>query len=154
MIDTPQIVDTEAQLTAAIHITIPRDQMPQHFGPAVEELLSVLATQHIEPQGTAYAYHLSMPPGMFDLEIGFIVDATVVATGRVKASQLPATKVARTIYRGPYEGLHGAWTEFDSWMKKEGVSKAPDLWEHYIVGPETTTKPSEYQTELNRPLAD
>ena len=154
MIDTPKIVDTEAQLTAAIHLTIPRDQMPQHFGPAVEELLGVLATQHIAPQGAAYAYHLSMPPGMFDLEIGFIVDATVVATGRVKASQLPATKVARTIYRGPYEGLHEAWSELNAWMEKERLKLAPDLWEHYIVGPQSTTEPSEYQTELNRPLAD
>ena len=61
MIDTPKIVDTEAQLTASIHLTIPRDQMPQHFGPAVEELLSVLATQHIEPQGAVYQTVLNRP---------------------------------------------------------------------------------------------
>jgi len=153
MIDTPKLVDTEAKLTAVIHLEIQRDQMPTHFGPATEELLSVLATQQIEPQGAAFAYHFRMPPGRFDFEVGFIVDATVVASGRVKASQLPATKVARTIYSGAYEGLHDGWEQLDTWLDSQGLQRAEELWEHYVIGPQTTTNPEEYKTELNRLLA-
>lgn len=154
MIDTPKIVDTEAKLTAVIHLEIPRDQMATQFEPAMEELLSVLATQQIEPQGAVFAYHFRMPPGRFDLEVGFFVDATVVATGRVTASQLPATKVARTIYTGPYEGLHDAWGQFNAWLDSQDIKRAEELWEHYVVGPQTTTNPEEFKTELNRLLAE
>jgi effector-binding domain-containing protein len=154
MIDTPKIVDTEAALTAVIHLEIPRDQMQTHFGPAMEELLSVLASQQIEPRGPAFAYYFSMPPGRFDCEIGFIVAATVAASGRVKASQLPATKVARTTYTGPYEGLYDAWGQFNAWMDSQSIKRAEELWEHYVVGPQSTTNPEEYETELNRLLAE
>ena len=152
MIDTPKIVTTEGKLTAVIHLEIPRDQMPAHFGPAMEELLSVLATQQIEPQGAAFAYHFRMPPGRFDFELGFIVDATVMATGRVRASQLPATKVARTIYTGPYEGLHDAWGQLNTWTDSQSLKRAEELWEHYVVGPQTTTNPTEIQDRAQSPI--
>jgi len=152
MIDKPKIVTTEQQLTAVIHLTIPREQMPALFAPALEELLATLATQQIAPEGAAFAYHLRMPPGMFDFELGFVVKATVAASGRVKASQLPAVKAARTIYHGPYEGLPDAWGEFNNWMKAQNVKQAEDLIEHYVVGPQSTSNPAEYQTELTRPL--
>lgn len=154
MIDTPEIVETKAQLTAVIHLNIPREQMPQEFGPAMNELLSTLASQGIEPKSAAFAYHLRMPPGRFDFELGFIVEDTVAATGRVKASQLPATKVARTVYHGGYEGLPDAWNSFQKWMKSEELKQDEGLWVLYAVGPHSTTKESEYQTELNRPLID
>lgn len=154
MIDSPQIVQTQAQLTAVIHLTIPREQMKDEFGPAMNELLSTLAHQGIEPKSAAFAYHLRMPPDMFDFELGFVVEDTVAATGRVKASQLPATKVARTVYHGGYEGLPGAWNEFQKWMKSNELRQDDGLWELYSVGPQSTTNEREYQTELNRPLIE
>jgi effector-binding domain-containing protein len=154
MIDTPEIVETKAQLTAVIHLQIPREQMPEEFGPAMNELLSTLAAQGIEPKSAAFAYHFRMPPGRFDFELGFIVEDTVAATGRVKASQLPATKVARTVYHGGYEGLPEAWNSFQKWLKSNELKQDEGLWELYAVGPQSTTKESEYQTQLNRPLID
>lgn len=154
MIDTPQIVETKAQLTAVIHLQILREQMKDQFGPAMTELLSTLATQGIEPKSAAFAYHLRMPPGQFDFELGFVVEDTVVATGRVKASQLPATKVARTVHHGGYEGLPEAWDKFQTWMKSGDLKQDEGLWELYFVGPQSTTNESEFQTQLNRPLLD
>lgn len=152
MIDTPKIVQTNAQLTAVIHLTIPREDMPKHFGPAMHELLAVLSAQGIEPKSAAFANHLNMPPGQFNFELGFVVEDTVAATGRVKASQLPATKVARTTYHGPYEGLADAWGEFQTWIKAQGLKHDEGLWELYAVGPQSTDDPKGYQTELTRPL--
>jgi len=152
MIDTPTIVETQAQLTAVIHLDIAREQMPAEFGHAINEVLQALSAQGIEPRSAALAYHLRMPPGRFDLEVGFVVSDTIAASGRVKASQLPAGRVARTIYRGPYQGLPTAWDTFTQWMNDQGVKQGEDLWELYSVGPHVTTDDSEYQTELNRPL--
>ena len=63
-------------------------------------------------------------------------------------------KVAQTVYHGDYEGLPAAWSEFDAWIKAQGHSPAPDLWECYAVGPESSPDPATWRTELSRPLTD
>ncbi|RJF89705.1 AraC family transcriptional regulator [Oleomonas cavernae] len=153
MLDTPRILDTTAQAAAVIHLTIPREQMMKVFGPAVAELMATLAAQGVEPVGAVFAHHLKMTDGQFDFELGVKVSAPVTAAGRVKPGELPAAKVARTIYSGPYEGLPGAWGEFMAWMAANGHKPAPDLWELYAVGPQSSPDPTTWRTELNRPLA-
>ena len=152
MLDTPQIIQTTAQAAATIHLTVPRSDMMKVFGPAVGELMAALAAQGVEPIGAIFAHHLTMSPDIFDFELGVKVSAPVTATGRVKPGELPAAKVARTVYSGPYEGLPTAWGEFDTWMKANGHEQAANLWELYSVGPQSTPDPADWRTELNRPL--
>jgi effector-binding domain-containing protein len=153
MLATPQIIKTNLQQAAVIRLTIPRSKMMEVFGPAVGELMTVLAAQGIEHAGAVFAHHLKMSPDTFDFELGVPVSAPVKASGRVKPGQLPAVKVARTVYGGPYEGLPSAWGEFDKWMKANGHEPAEDLWEVYSVGPQSSPDPANWRTELNRPLA-
>jgi effector-binding domain-containing protein len=93
-----------------------------------------------------------MDPRTFDFEVGVPVGRPVSEAGRVKVSQLPAAKVARTIYRGSYEGLSSAWGEFGDWITSAGYTAADNLWECYITGPESGADPAAWETELNRPL--
>src|ERR1700704_1689302 len=149
MISAPQIIQTDAQEAAVIRLTIPRSEMMKVFGPAVGELMSALAAQGVEPVGAVFAHHLKMSPDLFDFELGVKVSTPVKATGRVKPGELPAAKVARTVYRGPYEGLPAAWAEFNEWMKANGHEQADNLWELYSVGPQSTPDPAGWRTELN-----
>src|SRR6266850_1423943 len=120
MISTPQIIQTDAQEAAVIRLTIPRSEMMKVFGPAIRELMAALAAQGVEPVGAVFAHHLKMSPDIFDFELGVQVSSPAKATGRVKPGQLPAVKVARAVYSGPYEGLPSAWGEFDKWMRANG----------------------------------
>ena len=114
--------------------------------------MAALAAQGVESIGAVFAHHLKMSPDTFDFELGVKVAAPVIVTGRVKPGELPAAKVARTIYSGPYEGLPSAWGEFDQWLKANGHEQAADLWDLYSVGPQSTPDPAQWRTELNRPL--
>jgi effector-binding domain-containing protein len=152
MLATPQIVQTTAQMAAIIRLTVQRGEMMKAFGAAVGELMAALSAQGVRPAGAVFAHHLKMSPDIFDFELGVRVSAPVKASGRVEPGELPAAKVARTIYSGPYEGLPEAWGEFDKWMKANGWEQAPDLWELYSVGPQSTPDPADWRTELNRPL--
>lgn len=154
MIDTPEIVLTEAQPTAFIHLRIPRADMQRLFGATMEELLGVLDDQGVEPAGPVFAHHLTMDADTFDFRLGVTVDDPVAETGRVETGELPAAKVARTVYHGSYEGLPAAWGAFDAWMNEQQLAGAPDLWESYVVGPDSTADPDDWRTELNRPLAE
>jgi effector-binding domain-containing protein len=151
MLSAPQIIQTTAQTAAVIHLTVPRREMMALFGPAVGELMAVLAAQGVEFVGAVFAHHIKMSPEIFDFELGVKVSAPVKATGRVKPGELPAAKVAHTVYSGPYEGLPTAWSEFDKWMKANGHEQAADLWELYSVGPQTTPDPAGWRTELKPP---
>ena len=148
MLSAPQIIQTTAQMAAVIHLTVPRHEMMAVFGPAVGELMAALAAQGVEPVGAVFAHHIKMSAEIFDFELGVEVSAPLKATGRVKPSELPAAKVAHTVYSGPYEGLPTAWSEFDKWMKANGHEQAADLWELYSVGPQTTSDSADWRTEL------
>jgi effector-binding domain-containing protein len=155
MLDTPRITPTTAQLAAMIHLTIPRDEIRSVMGPGLREVMAALAAQGVRPAGPWFTHHLRMDPAIFDFEICVPVAVPIVATGRVKPGQLPASKaVARTIYHGGYEGLPAGWAEFMSWIAANGRKAGPDLWECYLVGPEANPDPSTWRTELNRPLID
>ena len=154
MLATPEIIQTNAQAAAVIRLTIARSEMMTAFGPAVGELMAALAAQGVEPVGAVFAHHLKMTPDTFDFELGVKVSSPAKATGRVKPGQLPAVKVARTVYSGGYEGLPSAWGEFDKWMRANGHEQAENLWEVYSVGPQSSPDSANWRTELNRPLAN
>jgi effector-binding domain-containing protein len=154
MIDTPQIVQSPRQRTAAIHVTIPRSEIQHVFPPTVTELVSTLRQQGIGPTGPLLSYHLKMPTDVFDFEIAFPVERDVAPSGRVVASELPAVTVARSVYRGPMEGLGSAWGELRNWVEANGHTAKPVIWERYLVGPDSTPDPSKWETELNWPLND
>jgi effector-binding domain-containing protein len=152
MIDTPQITQTTAQLTAIIHVTVPRHEIQEVMGPGISELMATVADQGIAVAGPWFTHHLHMHPDTFDFEIGVPVATPVTAAGRVKPSELPVLRVARTVYHGGYEGLGDAWGEFGTWIEANGYTPAADLWESYVSGPEANPDPANWRTELNRTI--
>ena len=152
MLDAPQIVQTNEQLTAVIHLTVPLAEISKVMGPAISEVLSVIARQGVTPNGPCFSYNPKRPTDTFDFEVGFPVSAPFLPSGRVQLSKLPAAKVVRTVYRGGYKGLGAAWAEFCAWMETARLSPQEGLWESYTSGPESSPDPSQWCTELNRPL--
>jgi effector-binding domain-containing protein len=153
MLDTPQITETATQLTAAIHLTIPREEIQSVMGPGIGELMSTIAAQGVTPTGPWFTHHFRIAPDTWDFEISVPVSAQVAASGRVRPGTWPVMKVARTVYHGPYEGLADAWGEFLDWIAANGHTAAEDLYESYIAGPESSPDPVNWRTELTKPLA-
>jgi len=150
MIETPQVVDSPAQLVATIHITTPRSEMQHVMGPGIGEAMAAAQTQGIGPVGPWFAHHLHMDSEAFDFNICVPVSAPVTAVGRVKPGRRPAGKIVRTVYHGPYEGLGDAWHDFSAWTEANGYRTADDLYECYLVGPESSPEPADWRTELSR----
>lgn len=152
MIDTPHILQTTAQPVAVIPVTVPRSQIQDVMGPGLSELMATLGSQGVTPTGPWFTRHWRMDPKVFDFEIGVPVAQSVIAAGRVKPSELPATTVARTVYHGDYEGLGGAWQEFVDWIVAHGHTPAEWLWETYLTDPAANPDPGSWRTELTKPL--
>ena len=153
MLDTPQVTETADQLTATIHLVIPQAEIRSVMGPSIREVFAALSAQGIAPAGPWFTHHRRRPSETFDLEVCVPVAAPVAVVGRVRPGSLPAARVARTVYQGPYEDLGAAWGELFDWIAANGLSPRADLWECYLVGPESGIEPGGYRTELNCPLA-
>jgi effector-binding domain-containing protein len=153
VIDAPQVTESADQLTAFIPLVVPRSEIQAVMGPAVGEVYAALAAQGVAPAGPWFTHHRRPPTDTFDFDVGVPVASPVAAAGRVRPGRLPAARVARTVYRGPYEGLSAAWGEFCAWIEANGHTPRADLWECYLVGPESGSDPAAWRTELNRPLA-
>lgn len=152
MLSPLTVLQNEARPAAVIHITVPREKIQEVMGAAIQEAMSAATAQGIGPAGPVFAHHFDMTPGIFNFEVGVPVSGPVTPAGRVKQSQLPGGKVARTIYTGPYEGLGDAWGDFIDLIEAQGLIRAPHLWECYLTDPGTTPDPAHYQTELNHPI--
>jgi uncharacterized protein YndB with AHSA1/START domain/effector-binding domain-containing protein len=151
-IDPPQIVETPAIPVAKIHLTIPRAEIRSVMGPGIAEVRAALAAQGIQAAGPWLTHHLRMTPGEFDFEICVPVSRTVTPVGRVTPGEIPAARVARTIYHGKYESLSAGWERLMAWIEAQGGKPGPSLWEVYELDSSTTSDPRELRTELNRPL--
>ncbi len=152
MLDSPQIAQVDSQLTAVIRLTIPQAEVRNVMGPGIREVRAAVAAQGVAPAGPWFTHHLRRPSDTFDFEVGVPVTMPVTATGRVRPSRLPAARVARAVYHGPYEGLGTAWGEFEAWIAASGHTPASNQWEHYAVGPESSSDSAAWRTELVRPL--
>jgi len=152
MIVTPHVTHSPEAPMAFIHLTIPRAEIRTVMGPGIAELHAALAAQGVTPSGPWFTHHRRMDPAAFDFEICLPVSSPVTPSGRVQPGCLPAATVARAVLHGSYEGLADAWGRLDSWIAAQGHRPAADLWERYVVGPETSADPADWRTELNRPL--
>jgi effector-binding domain-containing protein len=153
MLEALHVTDSPATLAAVIRFKIPQKELPSVMGPAVDELMAALKAQGIAPAGPLFNHYLSMEGGMFDFEVGVPVSTPVAPTGRVVPGELPAGKVVRTTYHGPYAGLHRAWREFGERASATGHKPAGGIWECYVYGPESNPDPATWRTELNQPVA-
>jgi effector-binding domain-containing protein len=152
MLEKPQIIETSPHAIAVVKLTVPREEIQNAMGAGLRALMAAVAAQGVGVTGPWFTHHLRMPAEVFDFEIGVPVAKPVSAAGRMRPSQWPALRVARTVYHGPYEGLGAAWGEFIAWIAAEGHSPAPELWECYLAGPESGPDPAKWRTQLDRPL--
>lgn len=149
MITTPEVTTNTEQPTATIHLVIPGMEMPKHMDPAIREIIQVLADQGLRPAGPMFSYHHRRPSDTFDFEIGFPVSKAVKEQGRVKNSTLPAAKVVRAVYQGPYERLADAWGAMQVWVRERRLPETGRFWECYLNNPDEVKDPKDYLTELN-----
>ena len=149
MITPPELIRTKEVFTAAIPLVVPGRDMPKYMDPAIQEILSVLNAQGMGPAGPMFSYHKRRPSETFDFEIGFPVAKAIKEEGRVVNSLLPAVKVVRSVYQGPYEGLAQAWPALQNWVRANGHGETGKFWESYLNNPDEVKDPKDYRTELN-----
>jgi len=148
----PSIVEEPEQLVALLPLRIPKADIRRVMGPAIGELYATVRAQGGTVTGPWFSHHHRIEPDEWDFEIGVPVAAPIRAAGRVVPGVRPVVRGARAVLRGGYEGMADGWGALIRWMAENGHAPAPDLWERYLVGPETSSDPADWRTELIRPV--
>ena len=154
MIDTPQIVTTKEINIAKIYAKIPTSAIRQEMGKLLQELIQSVRAQNIDITGPWFTHHFRRPEEFFDFDVCVPVAKEVKANGRMEPGVWPAMKVVRTIYHGGYEGLVSAWGDFMAWIANNDLKSSEEIWERYLVNPESEKDSSKWQTELNRQIRE
>lgn len=152
MIDLPRVDRTQPQLLAKIRFSLPRSELRAVLGPAISEVKAAVAAQGVSAPAPWFTHYFRIDGLHADFEVCVPVTRAVVETGRVRADEWPATRVARTTYHGAYDGLAGGWSDLKLWVKANGYAAGEGFWECYVVGPESRMSPRRWRTELLLPL--
>ena len=149
MITPPEVITTAEVITATIHLVIPGRDMGRYMDPAIQEVIKAITSQGASMAGPMFSYHHRRPSDTFDFEVGFPVSKAIREEGRVRNSKLPAAKVVRAVYQGPYDGLAQAWPALQQWVRGNGHGETGRFWECYLNNPDEVKDPANYRTELN-----
>ncbi len=136
-----------------------RDRVPVMslwlFDDACADMYAYVEQTGARRAGTTLSLWHSAPsdvPGEGEIETCVPVDLPVLARGRITFSELPASKLTRTVHHGPYDGMEAAFDAVWTWIERNHRQAAGPPLDVILVGPGDTDNPKEYQTEIAWPI--
>jgi effector-binding domain-containing protein len=111
--------------------------------------------------GPPFGRYHRFGPDVVDVEIGFPVASApsglpslaACGPGEVGVSELPGGVAARTVHRGSYDGLPGAYDALHAWIHEQpGYDDGAGPWESYVDDPGSVEDASQIRTEIVWPL--
>ena len=150
--DECRLVELDARDTAVVRATVPLSELPAFFAQAYPAVLTVLATQGVEPTGPPFAWYAGPPTGEVVLEAGFAVPHRIEPSGEVVASTLPAGRVVRTVHVGPYGTMSATYDRMRAWILEHRLIPTMPMWEVYLTDPGADPDPATWRTEICWPV--
>jgi effector-binding domain-containing protein len=128
------VVETvQAELMAAVRITIPISGIARAWKPALDQVWAFLRENDRLGHGhKLFLYHHADSRDLpMDIDFGVQVARSFAGVGGVRCVATPAGDVARTVHTGPYERLHGAHEAIHAWCAANKRKPAGVSWEIY-----------------------
>lgn len=131
-----EVVDSPAQPVAVVRGAARSEELPAFLRAAFSEVLAVLEHQGAPPAGPPFGRFVAHPAGAFDVVAGFPCVGVIKPSGRVQPDELPGGSIARTVHRGGYAGVGGAYDALDTWIERHGYVAIGPAWESYLDEPD------------------
>jgi effector-binding domain-containing protein len=148
----PRLVDLASQPVVAVRGAVPPEQLPAFFAGAFEAAARAAEGDGVPVTGPPFARYPEPPGDVVVVEAGFPVAAPVRPHADAYPTELRAGRAVEAVHVGAYDELERTYSTLTSWIEDQGLHAAADMWEWYLVGPETATDPSTWRTKVVVPL--
>ena len=119
---------------AAVRREVAPGAVGSTWGPALDKVWEFLHSQPgLRTDGhNIFLYHHPAQPGAPLLcDFGVEVTRPFETVDEVYATETPGGEAAVAVYRGPYDGMHEAYTAIEQWMAGNRRESAGHSWEIY-----------------------
>jgi effector-binding domain-containing protein len=130
-----ELVDQPAQPTLSIRTTTSLKELPQELGRAYGAIGQYMAQLGEQPAGAPYAAYFTFSMENMDIEIGFPVGGSLPGNGEIQAGEIPAGKIARCFYTGPYKKIEPAYNALTAYVEEQGHKTTGVAYEFYLNDP-------------------
>ncbi|GLZ27935.1 hypothetical protein Lesp02_01250 [Lentzea sp. NBRC 105346] len=153
---TYQVQLTELASATASHLRVHTStaKIGDAVGQGFKELYEFAARSGAVPTGPPQlAYPGEFEPyGEVDLDLYLPISRTPAANGDVDVVELPGGPAAQAFHRGGHEDISAAYEAVFEWIHEHGRHQAGPPRELYLNGPNDTSSPADYLTEVVVPL--
>ena len=151
-----QVREVNPQPILSIRAVVPTLELIQFFDEAVNEMNAYVNQVGIKITGPAMSLWHSAPgqiPDASDIETCLPIEGPVPASGRMLYTKLPAGLHAFTIHHGSYDNMVNAYDAVWHWIQEQGYEMTGPPRDVVRVGPNDTSDPSNYRTEIVYPIS-
>lgn len=146
-------VELEPRTVIGVHDTVPMTALTDFFGKAYTMVDAELSQHGMKPTGPALAFYHGMPTDTIDIIAGFPIAEPITTTNGTIVKTLPGGPAITTIHTGTYDTLEQTYAELMKWLEEQELKTSDDMWEEYLVGPESELDATKWQTRIVFPLA-
>jgi len=147
-------ITLEPRTFLGVHEVIPMSRLTEYFDRAFHTAAAELGRLGAHPSGPPIAlYHGAPTDAAVDVTAGFPVVDDVSSTRAVEVVHLPSGPAVETFHVGPYETMTETYAAVTDWITAQRLAVAGDMWEEYLVGPDTEADPAKWRTRIVFPLA-
>ena len=143
----------EPRTVIGMHETVPMAALTDFFGRAFHAVGAELQRLYVAAQGPPLAIYHGTPTDTVDVVAGFPVGGPVDPAAPVAVTTLAGGPAVATIHTGSYDSMGETYGALTAWMSEHGLTPGTDMWEEYLVGPDSGTDPAGWQTRIVWPLA-
>lgn len=151
---TIEVLAAPAQTIISERLTIQPDNFGAPIGRALAATRALIARHNAQPIGPPIArYHTELVADeTIAVEVGWPIAAPLPGEGSIGLGTIGGVTVARTIHRGPYEQIGGAFAALAGWIQRQGHEAAGAPWETYLTEPGAAAEPSQMLTAVSWPI--
>lgn len=142
----------EPRRMVGLHDVVAVKDLPAFFARAWEATEAHLTRVGASPAGPPMALYRGPVADTVDVVIGYAVDAGVPAGQDLEEVALPRGEAVATVHTGPFDAMESTYRAVERYVADAGLSASGEVWEEYLVGPDTEPDPSRWRTRIVQPL--
>jgi effector-binding domain-containing protein len=151
-----QVREVGSQPILSIRAVVRTLELVGFFDEACSEIMAYLIQAGVHAVGPPRSLWHSAPgqiPDGSDIETCLPVARPVEPSGRMRYRELPGGLEAFTVHHGAYDDMGNAFDAVWQWIQANGYELVGPPCDVVLVGPNETSDPSAYRTEIVYPVS-